>query len=352
MMDLHLQIIGLVSGGFFTKVIASGMGRHISCLPPQALISMLEFSAIFEGLNVIGIGLVKISVCLTLLRIVERAHRRISQFLWSLLVFVAVTHLALSLLFFLHCRPLAALWNPQVHGSCLSTQTTVLVGYFGFAIDVVTDLVCAGIPIFITHQLQMNFRTKVALCVLMGLGVFTAGCGVAKAITLRGVFDDDYTWGFMKPGMWAVTEQFVGVIIASVPALRPLFSSFLESSHYWSRIFSKAGRYFSSRKTISSESRNDSQQRRQQQGQGREPSTKDVKDSTRRSFSWHRNEDKNVRVSQSSQVTNVDEECAMESEETFEGFGNNRGIIYLSAWSPPDIADRRSAVFSTPVLLD
>lgn len=119
----------------------------------------------------------------------------------------------------------------------MSTHTTVLAGYVGFAIDVVTDLLCAGIPVLVIHRLQMTFRTKVALCVLMGLGVFTAGCAVAKAITLRGVFADDYTFGFTKPATWAAVEQFVGIIIASVPALRPLLSSFLERSHSRSSIW-------------------------------------------------------------------------------------------------------------------
>lgn len=138
------------------------MGRHVSCLPPQSVIALLEFSAISEGINVFGIGVVKISVCLALLRVVERARRDITLFLWSLLVFVAVTHLALAMLFFLHCRPLAALWNPEVHGSCLSAHTTVLAGYVGFAVDVVTDLVCAVIPVLAIHRLQMSFRTKIA----------------------------------------------------------------------------------------------------------------------------------------------------------------------------------------------
>ena len=192
---------------------------------------MLEFSAISEAVNVFGIGVVKVSVCLALLRVVERARRGITLFLWSLLVFVAVTHLALAMLFFLHCRPLVALWNPEVHGSCLSTHTTVLAGYVGFAVDVVTDLVCAGIPVLVIHRLQMSSRTKIALCVLMGLGIFTAGCAVAKAITLRGVFADDYTFGFTKPATWAAVEQFLGIIIASVPALRPLLSSFRDEPH-------------------------------------------------------------------------------------------------------------------------
>jgi len=206
---------------------------------------MLEFSAISKALNVIGIGVVKISVCLTLLRVIERARRRISQFFWTLLVFIAVTHLALAMLFFLHCRPLAALWNPQIHGSCLSTHTTVLAGYIGFAIDVSMDLVCAGIPILVIHRLRTNARTKIALCTLMGLGVFTGVCAVIKAITLKGVFADDHTRGFTKPATWAAVEQFVGIIISSVPALRPLFSRFLETPSSWSRFLANTRRCFS-----------------------------------------------------------------------------------------------------------
>lgn len=83
----------------------------------------------------------------------------------------------------------------------------------------------------------MNFRTKVAL---MGLGFFTAGCTVAKAVKLRELFADDDTLGFTQPADWAVAEQFVDIIIASIPALRSLFSSFLESSHYWSQMFCKS----------------------------------------------------------------------------------------------------------------
>ena len=238
-------MVGIIAAGFFTKMVTSGMGQHISCLPPQSVISMLEFGAISEAINVIGIGVVKISVCLTLLRVVERGRRRISRFLWFLLVFIGVTHLALAMLFFLHCRPLAALWIPQVHGSCLSTHTTVLAGYIGFAIDVVTDLICAGIPVLVIHRLQRNNQTKVALCILMGLGVFTAVCAVIKAITLKGVFANDYTWGFTKPATWAALEQFIGIIIPSVPALRPLFGGLLEYSYNWSHMLLNTRKYLS-----------------------------------------------------------------------------------------------------------
>lgn len=34
-----------------------------------------------------------------------------------------------------------------------------------------TDLICAAIPIFVISKLQMELRMKVAICVLMSLGV-------------------------------------------------------------------------------------------------------------------------------------------------------------------------------------
>lgn len=330
-------IVGIVAGGFFTKMITSGMGRHRSCLPPQSIVAMLEFSAISEGINVLGIGIVKISVCLTLLRVVERARRGITLFLRFLLVFVAVTHLALAMLFFLHCRPLAALWNKEIRGSCLSTHTTVLAGYIGFAIDVVTDLVCAAIPVLVIHRLQMGIRSKVALCVLMGLGVFTAGCAVAKAITLRGVFAADYTFGFTKPATWAAVEQFVGIIITSLPTLRPLLRTVREKSHSSSGI--RRYIFWGSRYGSSEGGKKGGQQRgRIQQDPMTDPSAQG-RPRTAVSRIWANRE-------LPTQTTTVSD-GSLKAAATEVDLEN--GLNHLKAWSLPEIADRRSAIISMPV---
>ena len=329
-------------------MITSGMGRYITCLPRESVVSMLEFSAISEALNVIGIGVVKISVCLTLLRVVDRGRRRISQFLWCLLVFVAVTHLALAMLFFLHCRPLAVLWNPKVHGSCLSTQTTVLAGYVGFAIDGITDLICASIPILVIHRLQMNVQTKVALCILMGLGVFTAGCAVAKAVTLKGVFADDDTWGFTKPATWAAVEQFVGVIIASVPALRPLFSGFLANSRSWSPTFPDTRKIFSWSSKPSDSSPMESSNVKEQEGHLSGPGLRGSENSTKKLLAWYKEAESLKRNEQLSQSTTGYQENTVECAD-LEKLDEEHGINYLSEWSLPNIADRRSTIISLPL---
>lgn len=259
------------------------------------------------------------------------------------------------MLFFLHCRPLAALWNPKVHGSCLSTHTTVLAGYVGFAVDVVTDLVCAGIPILVIHRLQMSFRTKMALCVLMGLGVFTAGCAVAKAITLRGVFADDYTFGFTKPATWAAVEQFVGIIITSIPALRPLLSSFPERPHRRSGI--RKYMFWGCKTGSSGLGKKGSQQQQQQVPRSESDGQESAR--TKKAFlNWYRDSrESSFGSSDLDQVTAVyDESSRGGTRETDpekgllgDRFGHVGGVDYLKGWSLPDIADRRSAMISMPV---
>ena len=230
------KIIGIATACIFTKTIASGVGKHTSCLPPEANKYVFEFGAIGEGLGIIGVGVIKISMCLTLLRIVELAKRRTAQFLWCLLIFVGITHFGLGMIYFLDCRPLTTEWGLQSRASCLPTNATNWASYIIFAMDAVTDLICAMIPILIVQRLQMDIRSKLALCGLMSLGIFTAGCAVAKTILLRRIRPDDYTWDLNIVAIWAVVEQFLGIIITSVPMLRPLFSRSHKSFHNWFRI--------------------------------------------------------------------------------------------------------------------
>ena len=129
---------------------------------------------------------------------------------------------------------MAAIWDATLvasgKASCFSSHITYLAGYIGFGIDAFTDLACSAIPIFIINRLQMSPRTKTALCMLMGLGSLTAACAIAKAVTLQGVFAQDYTFALTKPAVCTILEHLCGIILASIPALRPLFGHILDAS--------------------------------------------------------------------------------------------------------------------------
>ena len=217
--------------GSLTRLVFDGLGRHLYCVPSERIPHALKWSVISQICNNIGIGLCKISVCLCVLRIIDRARRGLTAFLWLVIAFAAASHLAQVILFVAQCRPMAALWNTHVHGKCFSPHITYLAAYIGFGLDAFTDLICAGIPIFILHRIQLSTRTKWALCSLMGLGSLTAGCAIAKAITLRGVFETDFTWGLWKPAICTIIEHLAGITLVSLPALKPLFDRILDITH-------------------------------------------------------------------------------------------------------------------------
>ena len=75
----------------------------------------------------------------------------LSRFLYVIIAFVSASHLAQVsistiktkgsagganmvkiLLFLVQCRPMAAIWNPQIQGQCFSSHFTYLAGYIGF----------------------------------------------------------------------------------------------------------------------------------------------------------------------------------------------------------------------------
>ncbi|MCJ1311882.1 hypothetical protein MMC25_005555 [Agyrium rufum] len=218
-------IIGILDNAFFTKMYDAGIGRHVLCISPQRTADVVKWSTIAQIVEVICIAFVKISVCLFILRVIEGTSRRITQLLWMLIIFIILCHLAPLLLYVLQCRPLNKVWEPMVPGNCYSSRLTYTAAYVAIGLDAFTDLACATIPIFVIQKLQMDLRTKIAVCILMGLGVLTAACAIAKAVYLDGVFSADYPWAITVPAIWSVAETQLSLNIASIPTLPPLFAT-------------------------------------------------------------------------------------------------------------------------------
>ncbi|MCJ1353820.1 MAG: hypothetical protein MMC33_003807 [Icmadophila ericetorum] len=217
------QALALAGAIAFTKLVLAGMGQHIYCLTIQQLSGALHWSMISQILVVTTAAVIKFSVCLFVLRIIDQTRKRVHQLLWALIAFVCVVHTVQVILYIVQCRPMSALWNFGEKGECFSIHFTYLAAYIGGGFDALTDLLCALIPTLIISQLQMNRRTKIGLCILMGLGIFTAVCVIAKTVYLSGVFAFDYTFAITRSATWAAVETFVGIMAVSIPTLKPLF---------------------------------------------------------------------------------------------------------------------------------
>ncbi|MCJ1345400.1 hypothetical protein MMC31_003607 [Peltigera leucophlebia] len=257
--DDYFILGSLVSGGvslaLYVKLFLSGMGRHVYCLSIEQVLDVAKWVLLSEVGVATTLGLLKISVCLFVLRVVDKARKGIAKAIWLLIYFVALTHILQLIIYLVQCRPLAAVWSTKVKGRCFSTHIVYMFAYLNYGIEMFTDVVCIGIVIYITHSLKMKRRTKIALYGLMGFGYFTVACHIIATVALRGVFESDYSWGVVKPSMWVGHSVNVGIITASLPTLRPIFK--LYSGEKFCQFFSQLlqSRWRTNSSKLSSKSR-------------------------------------------------------------------------------------------------
>ena len=184
-----MKVLTVIGAGLITaEVIGGGLGRHGYYLQPSQL---RLFTALGWGdwiQTFITLMFTKISICLFLLRIVD--GRKIRMGIYSLIGCLVLFTTIFTCLFLGICRPLKAHWNIGMEGVCLSDkmienivmaqgsmsaqfQVIDLIELILVVLSIVTDLICAAFPIFFLRGLQVKLRTKIALCVLMGLGVMS-----------------------------------------------------------------------------------------------------------------------------------------------------------------------------------
>lgn len=97
------------------------MGRHIVYVLPT-LSEFLKVVTLAEIGVTIGVGFVKMSVCIFILRLIERTHRRVAMTLYSVMILnTAITLVAVFCIAF-QCQPFHKIWHPSVPGKCFSTQ--------------------------------------------------------------------------------------------------------------------------------------------------------------------------------------------------------------------------------------
>ena len=93
-------------------------------------------------------------------------------------------------------------------------------------ISIVSDFVFAGFPILLLWRLQIDLKTKVGLWLLMCLGFITGACCIVRTVLNGQSLPADGTYGGIVNWIWRTFEVQVGIIAASIPTLRPLYSRF------------------------------------------------------------------------------------------------------------------------------
>ncbi|KAI6815787.1 hypothetical protein KC364_g11140 [Hortaea werneckii] len=216
----------------FVGETRNGLGKHFPCLSDKDR-SVLAHWQFFHNLSVMfGVVFVKLSIAFFLMRLAPKPEWK--RYLWGAIVFLVCFMIACAGTLIFSCTPVSASWNHSLQllpsTRCFSAKTFSSIGLFNSIINILTDLVFAILPIPIIVKLKVNLRTKCILVFVLSLGFVACAAAIAKAQTQTTFMDNpDPYWhdGFM---VWNMVELCLGILAASLPALKPLFSSILASS--------------------------------------------------------------------------------------------------------------------------
>ncbi|PMD25802.1 hypothetical protein NA56DRAFT_529236, partial [Hyaloscypha hepaticicola] len=207
-----------------------GIGMHTKDITYPELIKMLHWQ-FFHSLTVtLGISLIKLSVAFFLLRLVP--GKVYKWFLYGMIAFLVAFTLSSEGTILFSCVPIRASWDRagEPTAKCFSNNTFTDIGLFNSIVNILTDVLFASLPVTVVWNLQVNLRTKLSLLAILSLGYFACAASIIKTVIQVHVlsnpdmtFNDSYF-------VWNSIELYIGILAASLPALRPLFRSILENT--------------------------------------------------------------------------------------------------------------------------
>jgi hypothetical protein len=249
---------------FTGESAAGGLGRHTSLVSDADAEKFNHWRFFHSIIIMVGISLVKISIACFLRRFVP--NKNYQRFLIGAIVFLVAFTLSCAGTLIFNCgAEVSANWNFALRtdgkAKCFTNNTFTNIGVFNSSINIATDVVFALLPVPIVWNLETNLRTRITLVIILSLGLFACVASIVKTVYQARVFASP-DWTFHDSFfMWNNIEFNIGILAASLPALRPLFTKLLGMSQKFtssgSRTRQRYGGYDADGLAYGSRSKND-----------------------------------------------------------------------------------------------
>ncbi|KAK7984513.1 Polyketide synthase- enoylreductase [Apiospora arundinis] len=229
---LAALIMAIMSMVCFVGMVRNGAGRYPKDIESEWKEGLAFWSYIIGVFFVTGISLVKISIGFFLKRFAQTPGQH--RFLWVIISFCAVFMVYSVITFVIACIPLEAMWVPGLrkdpNSRCQSGEVLSIIGTVNGVINVLTDLIFCLLPVPVVLALAINRRTRVTLFLILSLGLFACAASIARMIFGRRRLNDPNFTRHYNFLIWFYIELQVGILAASLPSLRPLFSKLLKGT--------------------------------------------------------------------------------------------------------------------------
>ncbi|KAL9616628.1 MAG: hypothetical protein Q9204_008557, partial [Flavoplaca sp. TL-2023a] len=215
-----LAVLGTTIGAALVFVeVHYGFGKHQQFLSDHEIRQFRKYTYGEWIQTFATLMWTKVSICLFLIRLPQSKALK-GPLQWTV-AFLLFSNTICTTILIMQCQPLHAAWDDD--GRCMSLSAMEALVLTQAIISVVSDFAFAALPVFFLWRTQIDFRTKIGLWVLMGLGVLTGFFCLVRTVINNQSFPEDVTYGGIVNWVWRLFEVSIGIIAACVPTLRPLY---------------------------------------------------------------------------------------------------------------------------------
>ena len=209
------QTLSIAMTGVIGAEVHEGVGSYSVRTTDSSIAKLIIAS---NNLWILTVNITKASILIQYLRIFTSRTPRLLCYILIVLLLPAVCWAIFAGTFL--CSPTAKLWQPSLPGHCLSSQTYWISVA---SVDIGLDFLVLLLPLPSITSLRLPDKQKVVLVLVFTLGFFVCIVSVVRLATVVVTSNDG---DFVASGVWAIiwsaVEANVGIICASLFALKPL----------------------------------------------------------------------------------------------------------------------------------
>ncbi|KAJ4371071.1 hypothetical protein N0V86_008766 [Didymella sp. IMI 355093] len=125
-------------------------------------------------------------------------------------------------------------WYTTMDGFCQDRSIQTTLSYAVAVVSILSDWIFAILPIFLLWNVQLDWRVKCSVVGMLGLGVFASIAPIVRLKVLIGMNDQSrFLQNLGAILAWASAEMNIGMLVANLPACRPLLESMIHRFSSW-----------------------------------------------------------------------------------------------------------------------
>ncbi|KAI8964076.1 hypothetical protein F5Y11DRAFT_116799 [Daldinia sp. FL1419] len=171
-------------------------------------------------------SLTKLSILILIHRLTTASRdRNVTIAVWISMGVISVNCFLFIIVSFCQCIPLSDLWDiSDGPKNCINRSSHA---FAASVINTTTDWVVVLLPVWMAMGLNLPIRQVGMVVFLFGLGILASSAGIARSYSIWKLFYSGDIWDRWAVWIASVTELNLGIICASVPAMKPFFATYL-----------------------------------------------------------------------------------------------------------------------------